>query len=126
MPIQYGISTASLYPQPLEDTVRLFAEQRVPAAEIFINTFSELTSSYLRELKRIADSGGTKLVSLHPFSCAFEPFLLFTGYPKRFEDALEFHKPYFEAMNLLGARYFIFHGDKWRGTKGVSYTSDEE
>ena len=120
-----GISTASLYPQLIEATLRRFGEQGVGWAEAFINTFSELKPDFVRELRRIADDGGVRLVSLHPFSCAFEPFLLFTGYPRRFEDALEFHKPYFEAANRLGAEIFVFHGDKYRGP-GQSLTSDEE
>lgn len=124
--IRWGISTASLYPRLTEATIREFGERGVSVAEVFVNTFSETKPAYVRELRRIADAGGVEIVSLHPFSCAFEPFLLFTGYERRFQDALEFHKPYFEAMNLLGAGIYVFHGDKWRGPAGHSFTTDEE
>lgn len=106
--------------------MREFGRRGVEAAEVFVNTFREWEPSYGRELRRIADDGGVEIVSLHPFSCAFEPFLLFTGYERRFEDALEFHKPYFELMNLLGAKIFVFHGDKWRGDSAHYLTTDAE
>lgn len=123
--IRIGISTASLYPQCIETTLRQFGERGVRWAEAFLNTFSELQPDFVRELRRIADDGGVRVVSIHPFTSGFEPFLLFTGYERRFADALEFHKPYFEAANLLGAEIFVFHGDKYRGS-GKSPTTDAE
>lgn len=122
----YGISSASFYPNLTEVTVRQLGEQGVPNIEVFVNTFSELSHPYLKGLGETARNTGTKIVSLHPFTCAFEPFMLFTHYERRFQDALDWHRRYFEGMNLLGAEYFVFHGDKWRGSPENSVCSDEE
>lgn len=122
----FGISSASFYPQLTEETVRELGEHGVSEIEVFLNTYSEMEPSFLKELRTITDSFGTHVASVHPFTCAFEPFMLFTHYERRFQDALDAHRRYFEAMNLLGARYFIFHGDKWRGPSGKSVCPDEE
>ena len=124
--MKFGISTASFYPQLTETTVRSLGERGVELTEVFVNTISELEPDYLRELRRLADGYGLRIGSLHPFTCAFEPFMLFTHYDRRLKDGLEMHRRYFEAMNLLGAGIFVFHGDKWRGPSGKSVTSDEE
>lgn len=110
--MQFGISTACMYPQHTEKTVEYFCKNGVKNLEIFINTFSEMTKDYLTEIKKITDSYGTKIVSLHPFSCAFEPFMFFTDYERRFLDALEFYKPYFEACNITESNILVFHGDR--------------
>lgn len=124
--MDFGISSASFYPQLTEVTVRQLGERGVTCAEVFLNTLSELEPGYLKELRRTADAGGVRVVSLHPFTCAFEPFMLFTHYERRFEDAVEWHRRYFEAANLLGASVFVFHGDKWRGPEGRPVCPDEE
>lgn len=110
--MKYGISTACFYPMQTELGLKEIAEHHVPYAEVFVDTFSEVKKDYVKELRRLADFHGTKIVSLHPFSCAFEPFMLFTDYERRFQDGLELHRYYFEAMNHLGAKIFIFHGDR--------------
>ena len=38
--------------------------------------------------------------------------MLFSDYERRFEDGLKFAKTYFEAMNTLGAKIFVLHGDR--------------
>lgn len=122
-----GISTSSFYPRAIEEVVAEFAVRNISPIEIFVNTLSELQPEYLRELRRILDSYGGEIVSLHPFTCAFEPFMLFTRYERRFRDAVEWHKNYFEAMNRLGAGIFVFHGDRYRGDNPPdSAVSDEE
>lgn len=125
--MEYGISTACFYPRLTERTVRELAERSVPCVEYFVNTLSEMDPAFVREQRRILDDAGTKVVSLHPFTCAFEPFMLFTRYERRLEDALDCHKHYFNAMNELGANIFVFHGDRWRGENPPSTAvSDEE
>lgn len=81
-------------------------------AEVFFNSFCELTPKYVKELREICDFYDLSIPSAHPFTCAFEPFLLFTGYERRFQDGLDLYKAYFEAMNLLGSDIFVFHGDR--------------
>jgi sugar phosphate isomerase/epimerase len=111
----YGLSTACLYPQETEKTFEYYCKNGVKAVEIFLNTFSELDKGYIRAIREQGDAYGTKVVSIHPFTCGFEPFMMFTDYPRRFADALEFYKPYFEIFTLLGCDIFVFHGDRREG-----------
>ena len=113
--MQPGISTACFYPRLTEKSLALLGERGIKTCEIFFNTLSEIEPSYVKKLRKIADASGLRVASLHPFTCAFEPFMLFTGYDRRFRDAVEWHKHYFEAMQLLGSDIFVFHGDRADG-----------
>ena len=124
--MEFGISSACFYPQLTEETVRQLAARGIRSAEVFINTFSELEPGYLRALRREADESGMRIRSIHPFGCAFDPFMLFTHYDRRLQDALDWHRRYFEAANLLGAEVFVFHGDRWREPPARSVCSDED
>ncbi len=110
-----GVSTACLYPRLLEESVYDLAVNGIAHTEIFINTTSELEKSYVSGLKETMDRFEMTCRSLHPFSCPIEPMLFFSGYKRRVDDALEFYKKYFQAMNILGAEIFVFHGNK-KGT----------
>ncbi len=107
-----GVSTACFYPMETIKALRLITEQSDSSLEleVFFNTHSELEPSYVRKLRE--EAGGCKIASVHPFTSGFEPFLFFTEYEKRFQDALDFYRRYFEAMQLLGARILVFHGDR--------------
>ena len=107
-----GISTASYYPEVPEFALKRMAVLGVKAAEVFINAPSELEKPYLRELRRIADRGGVRIVSIHPFTSEMEPLLFFSAYERRYQDGLELYKKFFEAANLLGADLLVFHGDR--------------
>ncbi len=111
----YGLSTACLYPQETEKTFEYYCKNGVKAIEIFFNTFSELETGYVKELRAMGDAYGSKVVSIHPFTSGFEPFMMFTDYPRRFNDALELYKPYFEVCSLLGSDILVFHGDRREG-----------
>ena len=113
--MEFGISTASFYPRLTEITLKELGRRGISCAEVFFNTLSEISPAYVRELRRIADGSGVRVVSVHPFTCTFDSFMLFTGYERRLADALEWHKHYFEAMNVLGADIFVFHGDRMQG-----------
>ncbi|WMJ23501.1 sugar phosphate isomerase/epimerase [Paludicola sp. MB14-C6] len=110
-----GVSTACFYPQLLEKTIDVLSKMGVQNLELFLNTFSEVNPCYVKELEKQIKENGQSVIALHPFSCAFEPFMFFTNYDRRFEDALEWYKQYFHAMNILGATIFIFHGDRKLG-----------
>ncbi len=114
--MQYGISTACFYPQETEKSVSLISKNHVSCCEIFLNTASELELSYAKKMKQIAEDAGMRILSVHPYTCAFEPFMLFTNYPRRFQDGIEYHKRYFSMMNMLGAEIFVFHGDRKQST----------
>lgn len=113
--MNFGISTACFYPMLTEQALLEISKRNVPYAEVFVDTFSEVKKEFVTELRKTADFYGTKISSLHPFTSAFEPFMLFTNYERRFNDALELHRHYFEAMNILGAKIFVFHGDRAAG-----------
>lgn len=106
-----GISTACLYPMETEKALRMLAEKGVEAAEVFINSQSELAPGYLRELRRVADSFGMRLLSLHPFTSGMEPMLFFSTYHRRFEDGRNFYRTYYQAASILGADIVVFHGN---------------
>lgn len=110
--MEFGISTACFYPRLTEVTLAEMAEQKVGCCEIFMNTLGELEPAYVKEMANVAEGSGLKICSVHPFTCAFEPFMLFTNYERRFQDGLEWHRHYFDAMNQLGAGIFVFHGDR--------------
>lgn len=107
-----GVSSACLYPQILEQSVEDIGKHGIKCTEIFINTDSELEISYLKEIKTILNYYGTSCISVHPYTCALEPMMFFTNYERRIHDGLEYYKKYFQAMNILGAKIFVFHGNK--------------
>ncbi len=110
--MQAGVSTACIYPDELEKTFSDLAVRNVKNVEIFVNTHRELFDPYLSIMKNIKDKHNINVPSIHPYTCAAEPLMLFTDYERRFNDALEYHKYYFEYMNKLGAKIFVLHGNK--------------
>ena len=50
--------------------------------------------------------------SLHPYTCEIEPNMLFSNYARRVDDYLEYCRYYFTAMQQLGAKVFVLHGNK--------------
>ncbi len=110
--ITSGISTACLYPKLLENALYELAIRNVDLVEIFFNTHSELEKGFVNQLKSIIDSHGMKVSSIHPYTCGIEPMMFFTQYDRRYLDILDYYKKYFEVMNLLDAKIFVFHGNK--------------
>lgn len=111
-----GVSTACFYPMNTEDALAILAGKGVRAAEVFINSDSELEREYLLRLRKIADAAGMRLLSVHPFTSGMEPMLFFSDYERRFEDGREYYRKYYQAANLLGAEIVVFHGNiaQWR------------
>lgn len=109
--MEFGISTACFYPTYTEDAVRHLAENGIKLIEIFFNTYRELEKGYLEELKAVISAYGVRVVSVHPFTSGQEPVLFFSNYYRRFLDGLEQYKRYFNAINELGAKLLVFHGN---------------
>lgn len=107
-----GVSTACLYPKLLEESVYDLAVNGIDHIEIFINTYSELEKKYLYDIAAVLKRFEVSCRSLHPFTCPMEPMMFFSGYDRRVDDAIEFYKNYFQAMNILGAEILVFHGNK--------------
>lgn len=110
--IYAGISAACGYPELPEITLRSLCERGAKNFEIFVNTHSETDPLYIRGLADILREYGAGCVSMHPFTAGIDTYMLYTGYERRIQDYLEYHKRYFEAMNILGAKYFVLHGNK--------------
>ncbi len=110
--IYAGISAACGYPELPEITVKKLCEKGAKNLEIFVNSHSETEPEYIRGLADILKANGAKCVSLHPYTAGIDTYMLYTGYERRVNDYLEYHKRYFEAMNILGAKYFVLHGNK--------------
>lgn len=109
--IKAGVSTACLYPVYVENAVDILGSSGIDSVEIFFNSDSELNESFVKDIKNILDRYGTSCVSVHPFTCELDNLMFFSKYIRRLEDSLEYHKRYFNAMNILGAEVFVFHGN---------------
>ena len=118
--MRVGISTACLYPMELERSFDTLLSMDFRLFEVFLNTFSEFTPPYLREIRKDADSCGARIKSVHPFTSGYEGFLLFSEYERRFCDGLEFYKRYFEAANILGASIVVLHGQRDYANGGIA------
>ncbi len=113
--MRLGISTACFYPEQTEKAVRTLCENGTPELEIFFNSACETEGKILSEIAAVTKANGTRVVSVHPFTSGFEPFMLFSDYERRFLDGLEFCKKYFKACNTLGAEIMVLHGDRADG-----------
>ena len=67
-----GISTACLYPLELERSFQTLLSLDFRLFEVFLNTFSEFTLDYLRQLRNVADAYGAEIKSVHPFTSGYE------------------------------------------------------
>lgn len=112
MVLRFGISSASLYPEITEKAVEQLGEAGIKNTEVFINTTSELKPEFIDILNSLKQNYSMNILSIHPFSSVHEPFMIFTDYERRYADALESYKLYFEAMNRLDAKILVFHGDR--------------
>lgn len=110
--MQVGISTACFYPQMLEKTFSQIADMGFKKIEVFFNTESELHSPLICEFKNIIKSLGLEVVSIHPYTSLMEGMLLFSEYERRTQDGFKQYISYFEAGNILGAKYLTFHGER--------------
>ena len=110
--INVGISSAWFYPMLTEDSVKILVDSGVKHTEIFFNSFSELSSSFISDLRRILIPANVTIEAVHPFSCVCEPLFLFSSYKRRFEDAIDQYRRYFEAAQLLKCHKFVLHGDR--------------
>lgn len=110
--MEIGASSACFYPLETEKSFLHIAELGFKYSEIFFNSRSELDPFFVRRLKSVKDAYGMHVVSLHPYRSFSEGYDFFSSYKRRFEDALDSYKRYFDAAGILGAKYIIMHGAK--------------
>lgn len=113
--MRFGISTSCFYPLPTEEAVRWLADRQVPCVEVFFNSMFETQPACVAEMKRMLDSYGGKVQSVHPFTSAMEPLLFFSEYERRVDEGLEFYRQYLNAAAELGAEVLVLHGDRQGG-----------
>lgn len=109
--MQAGISTACLYPQLLEEALYDLALSGISHVELFFNAESELRRPFVANLADIMNRFGVTCRSVHPFAAPIEPVMLFSKYERRVGDMLDYYKRTFDAMHMLGADVFVFHGN---------------
>lgn len=108
--MEIGASSACFYPLETEHSFKQIAELGFNNCEIFFNAHSELRTDFIKELKAIKDSYGINVISLHPYASFGEGYDFFSAYKRRFGDAMENYKRYFEAASILSAEYIVMHG----------------
>lgn len=110
--MQTGISTACLYPEPLEASLKTLAAMRFQTFEVFFNTWSEFQPPFIESLRRITAAYNCRIRSVHPYTSGYESCLLFSNYERRFLDSAGFYEEYFRAARELGADFVVLHGQR--------------
>ena len=123
MLMQLGVSTANLYPMKTEDALDTLLSLGIQRFEVFLNTESEAESRFAQELRHRAEHGGAVIRSVHPYTSGYEPYMLFSEYVRRFEDALGHYERVFAAAAEMGASYVIMHGDRVNGILSVEQSA---
>ncbi len=116
-----GVSTASYYPLETELALEEIGKAGVKNAEIFFNAESELKESFVNILLNIKEYYGMNIVAIHPTMSLAEPFMIFSNYQRRLDEALRKFSRYSEVATVFGAKYIILHGGRPNGI-----LSDEE
>lgn len=117
--VRFGVVDDSIWciyclsvPMETERALEQMGRLGIRQMEIFYNSPGEYETEFLKELKRILDYYGMDAVSMHPYDSFSEPYMFFTGYERRFRDQLERYRWYFEQMQIVGSKIFVFHGDR--------------
>ena len=107
-----GASSACFYPLETEKSFQKICEMGFTHSEIFFNSPCELNPEFIKEIKSIKNYYGVTVTSLHPYRSFSEGYDFFSNYKRRFYDAAEHYKRFYEAANELGAKYIVMHGSK--------------
>ena len=106
--MQVGISTASLFNRkPTEDALEFLAKEKVPCAEVFLESFCEYKSEFGKLLK--SKMGNTKIHSVHTLTTQFEP-QLYSINERAKADSFELLEQTMQTAEIIGAKYYTFHG----------------
>ncbi|MCC8074135.1 MAG: sugar phosphate isomerase/epimerase [Clostridiales bacterium] len=105
-----GASTSCFYPLETEKALKKVTQIGFSVTEIFMNAPCELEDCFTNELRKIADYGGTKIVSVHPFSSFMESSCIFGDYQRRFDDYIGIYEKTCHAAAVLGAKIIVIHG----------------
>ncbi|MEG2036994.1 MAG: hypothetical protein RRZ93_03305, partial [Ruthenibacterium sp.] len=59
--MQIGVSTSCFYPMETMQALSVLQQANIGTAEIFLNTFSELSSEYLEKMRGQIKQGSTRI-----------------------------------------------------------------
>lgn len=105
-----GISTACFFDRCMvEDAPKLLREFGVSDTEIFLNSFCEYESTFVRDLHKNCVKYGIRVHNVHPMSSMFES-QLFSIHPRQKQDAFRIFEQVLQAAKALGAKRYILHG----------------
>ncbi len=106
--MQLGISTASFFRKVLtENCFAKLAEMGVTTTEVFLSSYSETDSGFADALAE--KKGDINVHSVHALAIQFEE-QLFSKAPRVRDDAEMYFRRVLYAGNVLGAKYYTFHG----------------
>ncbi len=119
--MEVGISSATFYPLETERAVDELIRLGFRKIELFLNSEYEFSPEYCRKLRKTLDAAGVSVLSVHSYTAAMESLLFFSAYSRRTDDGLIQYSRYFAAAEILGAKYFTFHGDRSFPNKEISF-----
>lgn len=106
--MEIGISTASLFGRYFtEETFEPMREIGAKVAEVFFATHSEYTNDFANIVNE--KRGDIKIHSIHALTTQFEPDI-FNLNPRTRKDAEAIARNVLSAGNVIGAKYYTFHG----------------
>lgn len=108
--MEIGASTSCFYPLETEKALDKVISLDFKTAEVFFNSPCELEEPFVKQMRKNADAGGTKIVSIHPFSSNLENNCIFGEYQRRYDDFIGLYQKHFHAAALLGADIAVIHG----------------
>lgn len=121
--MKIGASTACFYPLETEKAVHELTALNFKTIEIFFNSFSELEPQFIDTVNNELNKNSCTVASVHPFTSAFESFMFFSRYTRRFEDSVLYYDMFFRAAQQLGAKKLVLHGGRLEDAYKLS---DEE
>ena len=106
--MQTGISTASLFGRmPTEEALKFLSDNKVSCAEVFLESFCEYNVEFAKLLKSVR--GDMPVHSVHTLTTQFEP-TLYSVNERAKKDSFEFLEQTMQAAEIIGAKYYTFHG----------------
>lgn len=114
-----GISSSCFYPLETELAIEEISKNKITCTEIFYNSAIERKSYFTDNIIKIKEETGLQISALHPMSSFSEPYMIFSEYTRRFEEARDDFMRYFETAAELGASFINLHGDRPTGKLSV-------
>ncbi len=105
-----AFSTGSLYPMEPEKAALAAYDAGFRTLEVFVNCEYEWSDEYIDLFLALLEERGMRVTSVHPYQSGSESFMLFSDYPRRRKETMEYYKKCLRAAARYGAKYFILHG----------------